>query len=106
MTPHAPCTNTWMKKAPASSWPNLLGRIHSGMKHAPQIAHMAMVLRRPRYSEMYPKNMPPTMAPRLPTMVPTVACLGEKPCCFFRNVGYKSWLPCERKFMAAISTMA
>ena len=63
-----------------------------------------MARRRPTRSEYKPNSVPPVMAPimEITLTIAVIRGLKWRRCC--RNVGYRSCVPCERKFIMAISS--
>src|SRR5262249_55203740 len=62
-----------------------------------------IALRRPDRSDKKPKNIPPAIAPTIVKAVNSEAWESLYFHCSLRNVGYRSWVPCETRPIMVIN---
>ena len=64
-----------------------------------------IIRRRPKRSDAKPKPIPPRIAPPIATMTTCEASFSGRRWKLLRKVGYMSCVPCDDKFIIAISSV-
>ena len=93
-----------MRNAPVTSTASEGANAHSGMAASAPTSESTMERRRPSRSDTSPTSTPPAMAPSIEKAVSAARRAGVNPQSRWRKVGYMSWVPCETKFIIAISS--